>query len=522
MAIRKSTRNRWRSRHIEPAPPVPTEIVLRSRSDIGTFGEYVAGKIPAPHHEEWFPHLRTGNDSECLKEYAGENTDLLAPRGSAKSTWAAIVAADIIGHNPHVQMLYLSHSRAIALRQSRLVKRIIELPQYREVFPHIRPGSRWADTDWEIDKYWAGVNALDSDATFSAAGITGSIVGMRTHIIFGDDLIKSSAAIANENIREKIEYNFFEVVEPTLIPGGRIIDIGTLFRRDDIHHRFKEEGWNVIHTSAIVKVGQTVAITEDGRIIEVDIEKHRSGKFPTRKEEKLKVIRYEQHEVEKSYWSRYKLELLQKLREKRPQIFTFQFQNQYPPDDEEVIIKPEWIKYGAVDETKKFDRIAIGLDLAASEKETGDWTVFVVVGIKDGKYTALDFEKSRAVGNLEKLQIIKRLWEKWGMRSHDFYVVPETNAYQRSFLGDFKRIFIEEWRIDGVRIKPSPSVGDKHQRLNGVSGIFANGLIIFAESVNWRDVVAQLTFQELEHDDCADATEKALSFLQRRRSGGVW
>lgn len=488
MAIRKATRHRWRSRHIEPVPKAPTEIVLRAREDVGILGQYVAGKLPAPHHSKWFPHLRTGLDSECLKCYGGENTDLLAPRGSAKSTWAAIVAADIIGHNPHVQMLYLSHSRTIALRQSRIVKRIIESPKYREVFPHIRPGKRWADTDWEIDKIWAGVNALDSDATFAAAGITGSIVGMRTHVIFGDDLIKSSAAIANANVREKIVYNFFEVVQPTLIPGGRIIDIGTLFRRDDIHKNFKEEGWKIVHTSAI--------------------EKDDFGN-------------------EKSYWDRYKVEILQSLRERRPIIFTYQFQNQYPPDDEDVIIKPEWIKYGAIQYDWKFEKIAIGCDLAASENESGDWTVFVVAGEKsqvDGssKYWLLDFVKTRAVGNVEKLEILKNIRAKWSDRTNSIVFVPETNAYQRSLLGDFKRIFVDQWRLGDVRVKATPSKGDKHERLNGISGIFANDLVRFNEAIAWRDVVAELTFQEVEHDDCADATEKALSFLQRRKSGDVW
>lgn len=480
MAIRKSTRHRWKSRHVEPVPKEPTEIVLRSRSDLGTFGEYVTGKVPAPHHCSWFPHLRTGDDSECLKNYAGGNTDLLAPRGSAKSTWIAIIAADIIGHNPHVQMLYLSNSRFIALRQSRIIKRIIGSKEYREVFPHIRPGKRWADTDWEIDKSWAGVTSFDSDATFAAAGITGSIVGMRTHVILGDDLIKSSAAIANKQVREKMEYNFFEVVEPTLIPGGRIIDIGTLFRRDDIHYRFKEEGWNVVQTSAINK---------------------------------------DEFGDEYSYWDRYKLEALQSLRSRRPTIFTYQFQNQYPPADEDVIIKPEWIKYNSIEATGKFTRIAIGVDLAASESEAGDWTVFVVAGSLNGRYYLLDFLKTRAVGNVEKLELVKQLWEKWKDKAELFFLVPETNAYQRSMLGDFKRVFIEQWRIYDVRVKARPSKGDKHQRLNGISGIFANGLVTFNELINWRDVVAELTFQEVDHDDCADATEKALAFLQRRKSG---
>jgi hypothetical protein len=487
MAIRRATRHRWKMRHIEAVQPAPTEIVLRARGSLGVFGEYVAGKKPAPHHELWFPHLQTGYDSDCLRGYAGENVDLLAPRGSAKSSWAAIMVAHMIGLNPDMQMLYLSHSRTIALRQSRLIKRLIESPQYREVFPNVRPGKRWADENWEIDKRWAGVSSLDSDSTFAAAGITGSIVGMRTKAIVGDDLIKSSNAIANEDVRDKIVTNVFEVVMPTLIPGGRFIDLGTLFRRDDIHKTFKDEGWKIIHTSAIIK---------------------------------------DEHGEERSYWDRYKLELLQSMRERRPTIFTYQFQNQYPPDDEDVIIKPEWIKYGAIGDNWKFDKIAIGCDLAASEKESGDWTVFVVAGVItiDGKrtYWMLDLIKTRAVGNVEKLELIRQLHLKWRSRTYDCMLVPETNAYQRSLLGDFKRVLVDQWEIYDLKVKPTPSKGDKHERLNGISGIFANDLVRFSEEVNWRDVVAQLTFQETEEDDGSDATEKSLAYLQRRKGSQVW
>jgi phage terminase large subunit-like protein len=516
MAIRKATRNRWRARHIEPVPSAPTEIVLSARQDVGLLGEYVAGKTPAPHHCEWFPHLRTGQDSECLKFYAGENTDLLAPRGSAKSTWAAIIAADVIGHNPHVQMLYLSNSTKIALRQSRLIKRIIESPKYREVFPHIRPGKRWADTDWEIDKVWAGVNTLDSDATFAAAGITGSIVGMRTHFIFGDDLIKSSAAIKNEEVREKMRYNFFEVIEPTLIPGGRILDVGTLFRRDDIHRDFEEEGWKVIRTSAIKKVAKTIAVDESsGRVIDVDIEE-----IPP---ELRHNFQYKKVEIEESYWDRYKLEALQRLKEKRPVIFLFQFQNQLPPNDDDVVIKPEWIKYGEPPE-EMFDSIAIGADLAASEDNSSDWTVFIVAGRIGMDFWMLDNVRGRYVSNHKKLEVLKELRGKWVERTvrKEIYFVPESGGYQNSLKGDFKIIFVRQWEITNVRVRPTPSTSDKRERLEGVSGIFDNGLVKFNAAAKWSRVVDELTLQATDHDDCADATEKALAFLQRRNSSSAW
>jgi predicted phage terminase large subunit-like protein len=158
-----------------------------------------------------------------------------------------------------------------------------------------------------------------------------------------------------------------------------------------------------------------------------------------------------------------------------------------------------------------------------TEDNKGDWTVFVVAGVLTAQstnrreYKLLDFVKTRVVGNLEKLEILRDIRLKWCDRTYSMVFVPETNAYQRSMLGDFKRIFVDQWRLDDMRVKATPSRGDKHERLNGISGIFDNDLVRFNEAVGWRDVVSQLTFQELDHDDCADATEKALSFLQRRK-----
>lgn len=489
MAVRRATRNRWRSRHLEIAQTEPTAEMIAARDSLAAFSKYVAGKVAAPHHLQWFPYLRTGKSSDCLKYYAGENTDLLAPRGSAKSTYAAIMAADMIGHNPHMQLLYLSNSRFIALRQSRLVKRIIESQQYREVFPHVRPGHRWADTDWEIDKEWAGVSTLDSDATFTAAGATSGIVGLRIDAGIFDDLIKSSAAIANQRVREKISHNIFEVVEPMLKPGGRLFDIGTLFRRDDVHKDFKENGWNIIQTSAIIK---------------------------------------DELEEERSYWERYPLHMLQSLRERKPNIFTYQFQNQLPPDDEDVIIKPEWIKYSELPADIHFLKIVVSVDLAASEAEltANDWTVFTLAGVQSSpngnRFWLLDSRRGRWVGNEDKLRILYEIYLDWYKFTSDFNFVPETNAYQRSLLGDYKTIFVQRWGVTAVKVKPMPSKGDKAERLNGISGIFSNDLVRFNQAVNWRQTVDELTGIELDHDDCADSVEKGLNFLQRRKSTELW
>jgi|GEM_PF-2376162 len=485
----------------DQAPPNPSPQALQARGGLGELGAYLRPKWkPAKHHLSWFPHIRTGQSNEALKYYAGSNTDLLAPRGSAKSTWAAIAAADIIGHNPDVQILYLSHSRDIALRQSRLIKRIIELPQYQEVFPHIKPGRRWADTDWEIDKKWAGVSALDSDATLKSYGILGSVIGGRYHFIFIDDCIKSSKAIANPDIREQMVITLEEVVEECLLPGGRIAAVGTRFRRDDIHTYFDaDEDWNVITTSALT---------------------------------------YDENGQPQSYWpERIKLERLLHVQRKKPIIFLYQLQNQLPEADEDVIIKPEWIQWGVPPE--KFSKLVLGVDLAASEDERGDQSAYVLVGLvrKPFQLWVLQCWYFRLIGNVDKLLLLKSIHEQYG----NFELIPETNAYQRSLLGDIKTIFQNEWKVRGIRVVPTPSKGDKDERLNGISGVFANGFVHFNRNAETRTrtdsieentqltystglnlLVEQLTGAAEEgDDDLSDACEKAIARLQGRNKE-VW
>ncbi len=494
--------HQWKARSITADRSLiqPSAQAIAARSDLGLLGQYVAGYLPAAHHKEWFPHLRTGESNEAIKEYAGIHIDQLAPRGSAKSTWAAIATADFIGHNPHAQILYLSHSRDIALRQSRKIKRIIESPQYQEVFPHIRPNKhRWAHAEWEIDKIYAGVNSLDSDFTLKSYGILGSVIGGRFHLIMGDDLIKSSKSIKNAEVREDMIGVWEEVIEECLIPGGRIWVVGTRFRRDDIHaSKFdKDDDYQVLTTSALKN--------------------------------------------EQSYWpERIKTHLLLKVREKKPLIFLYQHQNQIPPDDQDVTIKPSWIRWGELPEKSTFSKLVLGCDLAATENQNNNMTAFVLVGLVKNPFHLWVIQSwyGWIEGNVDKLLLVKFIKDEWG----DFELVPETNAYQRSLLGDFRTIFVNQWGIRNIRVTPSPSKGDKEERLEGISGQFANGFVTFNKNAingNFKKtlksnetksevkfslglglLVQQLTNQ-VEGDDLSDACEKAIARLQGKNKE-VW
>ena len=452
------------------------EEIAEARADLGAFGRYVLEKAPAKHHRTWIEYLVTEEDSACLRRIGGNNLSILAPRGSAKSTWVALFVAWSIGVNPGIQIIYSSYSESVALSRSRIVKRIIQSERYRTVFPWVVPSKRWADTDWEIDRELAGVDSISSDYTFYASGITGAIVSRRSSLIVLDDIIKSSASISNPEIRERIRTNFSEVIVPTLIPGGRIVSIGTRFRPDDIHATtFCGEGWEQVVQPAIV--------TDPA-----------SGK-------------------EESYWPEWvSLNELQKKRQTDLVTFQFQYQNRIIRIST-ISVDPDWIKYGEV--PSRFDSLALGVDLASSLKEKADYSAFVLCGRKNGLYYILDYQYGKWTGNLEKLDVIADFLEDWSA----FRVMVESTKYQASLKGDFEDYLINEkglYELSCTAVKPK---GDKLERLRGFFGLFENGKIVFNQYRDFSPLIDQLiNAGSTRHDDISDAMTYGLMGVSGRRS----
>lgn len=483
MAVSISSRYKFRAATIandSTAITASSEAVL-ARDNFEVFGRFVLGKIAADVHRSWFPHLITNQDSEALRRIAGPNTNLLSFRGSAKSTWGRGWVAWAIGHNPHIQIGWISYNEATALKSSRLIKRIIESPQYQQVFPHVRPGGRWSDRDWEIDKEFARITGLDSDFTFISLGITGAITSNRFHLTVYDDLIKSSAAIKNPDIREKMIENYGEVIEPCVaaVPGSRQICLGTRFRGDDIHSTefTPENDWNVIEQGAIVldANGQEVSAWPD----------------------------------------RLPLEKLQSLRSRRPIIFAYQWLNKVPPASDERIIQEEWIQYLDLPDRIQFTELVLGVDLAASEDQQGDFTALVLAARDGARIIVLEAVELRIRGNLAKIREIMRLWKSWQKWSPRLRVCFEKGAYQNSFEGDwldYKRQYrIQNVICEGVRVP-----GDKDEKLESISGVFEDRIACLNRAKPMNRLVAQLLRIDTENDDLADGGVIAIGQLQRR------
>lgn len=474
------------------------DLLLLARDDFAFFCEYIdEKKKPARHHLEWHRHLVTNQDSDCLLKIAGPNLDLLASRGSAKSTVLGLLTAWAIGVHTTakmpLQILYLSYTVDIARSKSATIKRIIESKRYQDVFPSVRLLKNVTSNEyWSIDYRFAGIeNTGDEQFTLCAAGLKGSVTSKRSHLCFIDDPIKSSSDISNPDIRRTMQDNWNAVIAPTMFEGGRAICLGTRFRHDDIHATtFNEQNnWRQIVLSAI----NTDPVTGE----------------------------------EQSYWPEmWSLDYLKEKKRQAPIAFSFQYMNQIVRQNE-LSLTPELIVKAEI--ATEFDALGIGVDLSAGIKEKNDYTVMILGGRIGDQIHIIDYRRIRVMGNLEKLDELKELLNDWSVIGKDeggLYfptystcdIWSEAVQYQASLESDFKRVCLNNEGLYNLIWHPVKGFrADKLARFRGIMGMFEDRKIIFNRYRNFTNMFEELTnFGVSSHDDCVDALVWLVTGLMRK------
>ena len=495
LAYRRNARAAAQKQQLRP--PKNAESIQKARDDFGFFCEYVADKPPAEHHRHWHRHFITDEDSTCLIKIAGPNVDLLAPRGSAKSTVLGLLTAWAIGVHTHarmpLQILYLSYTVDIARSKSATIKRIIESKRYQEVFPKVRLLKNVTSNEyWSIDHKFAGIDTTGEEQfTLCAAGLKGSVTSKRSHLVMIDDAIKSAADIANPDIRKQMQENWNAVIAPTMFEGARAICLGTRFRHDDIHATtFNEQNnWQQIVLSAILNDPKTGD--------------------------------------EKSYWPEmWSLDYLKEKKRQAPIAFSFQYMNQVIRQNE-LSLAPELIVKAEI--ATEFDTLGIGVDLSAGTKEKNDYTVMILGGRIGDQIHIIDYRRIRVMGNLEKLDQLKELLNDWSILGKDenglYYpthstcdIWSEAVQYQASLEADFKRVCLNGeglWNLIWHPVKGFRA--DKLARFRGCMGLFEERKIIFNRYRNFTAMFEELTnFGVSSHDDTVDALVWLITGLMRK------
>jgi hypothetical protein len=486
-----------------------------------SFRMAIAGHITYDHMRVWLEALYTGEDSRYLRRIAGEDTLILAPRESAKSTFLAQFIAYELGMHtsPWIgipfKILGISYNIETALPRSRQIQSIIQSDKYQEIFPWVRPSKqKWGEKEWMIDLAWAGLPTTEEQYTYVCGGLNGGLNSRRCHLTFLDDLIKSPEAIKAASVRDSMESTWRSVVQFCRFDGSRAICLGTQMTPVDIYcTEFTEEKeWRVIRQSALLE-------NVDG--------------------------------TEYSYWEPADdrspgtpLSRLQWERQNMPIEFAFQRQNKIIRIKQQSI-DPNLIQRGII--PTRFDTLVLGVDLSAGLKDSNDYTAMVLGGVLTVgdrlQYWVIDTWEDRVMGNTAKLDAMIEIWEMWKhlLPTTKTYIhatgecedAPvsglelwfDSSAYGLSLQGDYESHIVERHKITNWHVRPVPASGrgGKLERLRRHSGLFDNKLVYFnlygrTMSDGRRPLgrlIQQITeFGSTSHDDLLDGFELCVSGLR--------
>lgn len=187
---------------------------------------------------------------------------------------------------------------------------------------------------------------------------------------------------------------------------------------------------------------------------------------------------------------------------------------------DEQVVRPEWIHYYLHPPKTGLRRIAIGIDLAVSEKETADYTAMVVGHVYGyGKNMEIYIQPNpvnQKVPFPVQVELIKSLVavEKRNHIRVKLYI--EEVAYQKALVQLF-----QSQRYDVVGV--STGRNDKMTRLRFATPLMKEGRVFFPEK-GCEELIEQLLgFGKETHDDLADAFAMLIiKTIEENPNGGSW
>lgn len=217
--------------------------VAMAREDPNAFVTYVMraeGGLPMQQswfHRQWQILM---NALKGSKENPYGRVLIEAFRGAGKTQQVAAACAYQIGLYPNIRIKILSGLGEHARKGLMYVRNIVESNErYREVFPHIIPGSPWGSSAMSV----AGHRERDSNV--EAWSIFGQGAGNRSDILIPDDIVNEQNAIVRPAMQERVISTFQQTWLRTfshfkgLNYGQRVIYVGTPWTTSDLLARIK-------------------------------------------------------------------------------------------------------------------------------------------------------------------------------------------------------------------------------------------------------------------------------------------
>lgn len=222
-----------------------TEVIRRQCAAGGphpfvTDAAYWRGEVLADHHKLIVRTLE--QMSAGARPFAGafDRQIFLGPRGSAKTTLIAVLAAAwLLARYPRDAVLGISHSQPFAEETSTAVQRVAEL--HGDLLGYVLSSD--AKGQWRTS----------TGGRYYARSRSQGVRGLRARWILVDDPIKSYAEATSEAERKAL-WDFFQLDLLGCLPaaGGIVALIATAHHRLDLMCQLESaEGWPVMRLSAL-------------------------------------------------------------------------------------------------------------------------------------------------------------------------------------------------------------------------------------------------------------------------------
>jgi predicted phage terminase large subunit-like protein len=390
--------------------------------------------------------------------------------------------AHFLGTFPERRVLLASYEASMAESWGKKARDTIE-EIGRGVFGGLR-----VKQDSRASSWW---HLEGHEGYMATAGVGGPATGKGANLWIIDDPIKNAEEAWSSTIREKQWDWYRSVVYTRLEPSGAIVIAMARWHEDDLVGRLLAEAreggdrWDVLRLPALAEEGEAGAADPLGR----------APGEPLWPEQ----------------WSAAALEAAR--RNAGPYNWSALYQ-QRPTPIAGGFFKREWLRYyvedppglyrfsdGAVPQPRDHLARFATVDLAASTKESADFTAIGVWGVADdGRMLLLDLVRARMEGP-DIVPAIARV----------------VGAWELSFVGiekvGFQLALIQEARRAGLPVHELEANKDKQIRALDATPFMAAGMLWLPRAAPWlADFEAELlSFPAAAHDDVVDCATYAVA-----------
>ena len=394
----------------------------------------------------------------------------MPPRHTKSEFASTFFPSWLLGRNPKLKLMQITHTAELAFRFGRKVRDIIDSEEYKQVFPDVslKQDSKSAGR-WETNK--------GGEAFYS--GIGGAVTGRGADLLVLDDIHSEQDALSPKALDNAWDY-YSSGPRQRLQPGGAIVIVMTRWSTKDLTGRLlaaqtdpKADKWEVVEFPAI---------------------------FPDTG-----------NPLWKEFWS---IEELESIKASLPVSKWSAQWLQNPTSEEGAILKREWWQKWDKDQIPNMQYVIQSYDTAFSKNETADYSAITT-------WCVFYPEEALSAPAILLLDVKKGRWDFPELKEEALkqykYWEPDTVIIEAKASGMPLTHELRQMGIPVVNYTPSRGQ-DKVARVNAISPILESGMV-YAPEERWAEELIEecAAFPFGDHDDLVDSTTQA---LLRYRQGG--